>query len=232
MKTSNEVQDIFGALIQARREIVPVARTKSAGRYRYATLDNVIDMLSIVLPKYSLGFVQSLGGVEGQTTLNTRIIHQSGQWIEDELALPQTKLAGGANEAQELGAAITYFKRYALSAFFGIATDDDTDGVAEASARKQLVKATAKEVAKTNEEQEGSVDYSETIQSTGDKAADQEIKKIIRTKYRDQFLFSQKTIEWLNKEIATKPPFAALESAKKAARKRINDINADIDASV
>lgn len=144
MKTSQELKNIYSAIIKARPEIAPIARTKSARNYKYATLDSVIELLSLVLPKHGLGWLQTLSTEDGQPILVTRMIHESGEWIEDAMVLPQTKLNGGANESQELGASITYFKRYALSAIFGIATDDDTDGVAEVRERKQQVRATAR----------------------------------------------------------------------------------------
>lgn len=144
MRTSQELKNIYTAIIKARPEIAPIARTKSARNYKYATLDSVIELLSLVLPKHGLGWIQTLSTEDGHPILVTRMIHESGEWIEDAMALPQTKLNGGANESQEIGASITYFKRYALSAIFGIATDDDTDGAAEVNERKQQVRATAK----------------------------------------------------------------------------------------
>lgn len=55
-------------------------------------------------------------------TVRTRIIHGSGQWIEQDLEVPVTM---GANPAQAVGIAITYLKRYALQAIAGIPSDDD-----------------------------------------------------------------------------------------------------------
>lgn len=164
MNTSPELKNIYTAIIKARPEIAPIARTKSAKNYKYATLDTVIELLSLVLPKHGLGWVQTLSSDNGKTVLVTRIIHESGEWIEDALALPQTKLNGGANDSQELGASITYFKRYALSAMFGIATDDDTDGVADVRDRKQQVKAQARIAGRPQVEPDGEIVY-ETAQS-------------------------------------------------------------------
>lgn len=157
MNTSPELKNIYTAIIKARPEIAPIARTKSAKNYRYATLDTVIELLSLVLPKHGLGWVQTLSSENDKPVLVTRIIHESGEWIEDALSLPQTKLNGGANESQELGASITYFKRYALSAMFGIATDDDTDGVADVRDRKQQVKALARVAGRPQEEPDGEI---------------------------------------------------------------------------
>lgn len=233
MKTSQEVKNIYGAIIKARPEIAPIARTKSARNYKYATLDSVIELLSIVLPKHELGWVQSLSTEEGRPVLVTRIIHQSGEWIEDALALPQTKLAGVANESQELGASITYFKRYALSAMFGIATDDDTDGVADVRERKQQVKAQARAAGQQpTQEAEAETETKEEkgwqgISSTGNAEIDKAIKEIVDTKYKGRVIFTVKTMEWLNEIIEKKTPQEALASANMAAKKLISRIESE-----
>ena len=254
MNTSQELKNIYSAIIKARPEIAPIARTKSAGKYRYATLDSVIELLSLVLPKPELGWVQTLGSVDGRAVLVTRIIHASGEWIEDALPLPQTKLAGGANESQELGASITYFKRYALSAMFGIATDDDMDGVAEVKERKQQVRATAR-AAQTQmqpgEEPDGAgcqfhsptpskplpaisedrLTFPGIIKPTGDAAIDQAILGLVTQQHRGYTIFSQKTVAWLNDIITKKTPQEALASANKAMLKRINEIDKDLNGN-
>ena len=243
MNTSQELKNIYTAIIRARPEIAPIARTKSARNYKYATLDSVIELLSLVLPKHGLGWVQALSTEEGRPVLVTRIIHESGEWIEDALALPQTKLAGGANESQELGASITYFKRYALSAMFGIATDDDTDGVADVRNRKEQVKAQAR--AAGHDKRESAADTGDIspeqviftptpakplppvteIIPTGDAAIDAEIRRMYETIYKGVRLFTDRTAAWLNSEIKKKTPQEALASANRAAQKRMNDID-------
>lgn len=258
MNTSQEVKNIYSAIIKARPEIAPIARTKSTRNYKYATLDSVIELLSIVLPKYELGWVQSIGTEEGRPVLVTRIIHTSGEWLEDTLPLMQTKLAGGANESQELGASITYFKRYALSAMFGIATDDDTDGVAEVRERKQQVRATARAA----QQQDAAIDEEKAadcagvqihcptpsqplpavtrddrltfpgiIKQTGDAAIDAAILELVTKEHRGRPVFSQKTVAWLNEIIAKKTPQEALASANTAATKGINKINQELNGN-
>lgn len=250
MITSQEYKNIYSAIIKMRTEIAPIARTRTASMpkysYRYATLDSVIELLNVVLPKYNLGWVQAIGTAEGRQTLTTRIIHESGEWIEDTLALPQVRGDSGKNENQELGASITYFKRYALSAMFGIATDDDTDGVAEVRERKQQVKAAARaaqqQPEQSNEDRIADcagaqihtptpaqpVQAVEMLKSTGDVAIDNALKEIVVKEHRGRAVFSPKTIEWLNDIISKKTPQEALASAYTAANKRINDINKDL----
>ena len=147
MNTSESTINIYSALIAVRSALTPIAKTRRANvvkfSYSYATLDSLIDMLTLALPKHGLGFIQSVGSIEGRPVLTTRIIHASGEFIEDTLFL-FADADGGKNANQALGASVTYFKRYALSAMFGIATDEDTDGVADVQARKQVVKAQAR----------------------------------------------------------------------------------------
>jgi len=63
----------------------------------------------------------------GAPVLVTRIIHTSGEHIEGEFPL----VCKDPNDPQKLGSAVTYARRYALSAALGITADDD-DGQAAA----------------------------------------------------------------------------------------------------
>lgn len=132
IRSSESTQNLSKAIIECAPEITSVAKSREAKTtkftYRYATLDGVIDILRAVLPKHGLWFVQMPETEEGRMYLRTRVIHTSGEWIEFALAFDKTEGGGGANEAQKIGISITYFRRYILSAIFGIAADDDTDG--------------------------------------------------------------------------------------------------------
>lgn len=134
IRSSESTQNLSKALIECAPEITSVAKSREAKTtkftYRYATLDGVIDILRAVLPKHGLWFVQMPETDEGRMYLRTRVIHTSGEWIEFAFAFDKTEGGGGvANEAQKIGISITYFRRYILSSIFGIAADDDTDGV-------------------------------------------------------------------------------------------------------
>ena len=60
----------------------------------------------------------------GSPAIVTRLMHSSGEWIETRPMI----LASNNNDAQSQGSAITYARRYQLSALFGIAAEDDDDG--------------------------------------------------------------------------------------------------------
>lgn len=128
MQTSEQTSNLLKAMIEAAPEISSISKSKQAYGYKYATLDSLIDMLRLVLPKHGLWFMQMPTRVDSKSTLTTRVFHESGEWIEDSIEMTDTELQGKANDTQKVGASITYFRRYALSSIFGVASDEDVDG--------------------------------------------------------------------------------------------------------
>jgi ERF superfamily len=136
MNTSETTAELSVALAAAQAEIEQPRKTetaeiptKSGGSfsYRYADLGDVVNAALAVLPKFGLAIVQeasalplSLDQTGAVVSITTRILHASGEWIElGPLYLP------AAPTAQGIGSAITYGRRYALSAALGIAAEDD-----------------------------------------------------------------------------------------------------------
>jgi hypothetical protein len=76
--------------------------------------------------------------------VETVILHSSGQWLScGVIAVPVVK-----NDAQGYGSALTYARRYSLSAAFGVAPeDDDGNAAAAASPAKQIIAANVKPTA-------------------------------------------------------------------------------------
>ncbi len=67
----------------------------------------------------------------GAIKIKTLLLHESGEWVRSELTVP-CAASKGINVAQAMGSAISYGRRYALSALVGISADDD-DGSASSS---------------------------------------------------------------------------------------------------
>lgn len=128
MRTSETTSELIKAMIEAAPEISSIGKSKQAYGYKYATLDSLIDMLRAVLPKHGLWFIQMPTRTGDKSTLSTMVIHSSGEWIEDTIEMTDTELQGKANDTQKIGASITYYRRYALSAIFGVSADEDVDG--------------------------------------------------------------------------------------------------------
>ena len=129
MRTSEDIKDIAAALsaFQAECPNVIKSATNPFFKSKYATLDAIWDTIRSVLNKHGLVIVQGGGYVESTVvTVTTRLVHTSGQWFESDYHLP----GGDGNKytPQSVGSAITYGRRYGLSAMLGIASEEDTDG--------------------------------------------------------------------------------------------------------
>ncbi len=121
MKTSEHINDIAAALAKAQSLFTQPKKTKTNPHFKnkYAELVDVIEATKDGLLKCDLSIVQ---GVEDRT-LKTRVSHKSGQWIETETPLLLDK-----QNMQGLGSALTYARRYALSAILNVSSDEDDDG--------------------------------------------------------------------------------------------------------
>lgn len=127
MKQSESITKLLESFTKAQAEFPTLPKDKNGYNYKYTDLDTVISTLRPILARHSLGFMQSLTNDEGRSAITTRLFNSSGEWIEDTTTLPDVLLSKG-NAAQNLGAAITYMKRYTLCAVLGISCDEDPDG--------------------------------------------------------------------------------------------------------
>lgn len=91
---------------------------------KYADLGSVWDVLREPLSKHGLAVVQlGAGEREDVVTLDTFLIHMSGEWMRGRLSMKPVK-----NDPQGIGSCMTYARRYALGAICGVATETDDDG--------------------------------------------------------------------------------------------------------
>ena len=103
---------------------------------RYATLDSVLEAVREPLTENGFALVQDATTDMWQMTVSvvTRLLHESGGVIESQpLTAPLKKeFTRDGKElppsVQQIGAAITYLRRYSLCPFLGVALDDDDDG--------------------------------------------------------------------------------------------------------
>lgn len=126
MNTSEQINELAAALAKAQAAIQPAAKDKQnpAFRSRYADLASVWDACRAALAENGLSVVQiPTDAGEGRIGLITTLLHSSGQWISGLLVLPLVK-----NDPQGAGSALTYARRYALSAMVGVVADEDDDG--------------------------------------------------------------------------------------------------------
>lgn len=126
MNKSESIKNIAMALSKFQSEVANPKNTQENPFFKskYAPLQEVLNQVRPLLSKHGLSVLQHPSG-DGQTiSINTMLLHESGEWIEFEpLSLKADKAT-----PQGAGSAITYGRRYALSAVLGIASEDDDDG--------------------------------------------------------------------------------------------------------
>jgi hypothetical protein len=126
MNTSDQVDQIGAAMAAVQGSMKPAIKdaTNPHFKSKYADLSAVFEAIRDPLAKNGLTVWQDLGNDEKGVTVKTRIVHKSGQWVEfGPLSIPANK-----NDAQGLGSAATYARRYGLSAALGVVADLDDDG--------------------------------------------------------------------------------------------------------
>ncbi len=122
---SEQINELATALSKAQGEIIPAVKDNINPHFKskYADLSSVWNACRGPLSKHGLSIIQTMNEENGKLYLCTTLAHSSGQWIKSSLPILNEK----AN-AQGLGSAITYMRRYSLSAMVGVAPDDDDDG--------------------------------------------------------------------------------------------------------
>ena len=133
MRSSDTLIKISPALVSAVNAMEGVAKTtendgfkKNGKASKYATLADCIEASRPALLANGLCVIQGPGATntEAKTLcITTRIIHDSGEWIETDFDMPLTKWS-----PHEAGSATTYGRRFALMAMLGLAPVEDDDG--------------------------------------------------------------------------------------------------------
>lgn len=139
MSQSELINELATALSKAQGEMQAAIKDKVNPFYKnaYADLGSVWDAARPVLSKYGLCVIQTteLSPDRNQVMMVTTLAHTSGQWMKSYLPLNPAK-----NDSQGMGAAITYLRRYSLSAMVGVVCDDDDDGETAVGRGKQQQK--------------------------------------------------------------------------------------------
>ena len=122
MNKSESIAGLAKALAKAQGEVENPSKTIVNPHFKskYADLAEVLNTVRPVFSANGLSFVQMPRFAEGMVMVETVLMHESGEWISEAACSPITK-----QDAQGVGSAITYLRRYSLAAFAGIAQEDD-----------------------------------------------------------------------------------------------------------
>lgn len=124
-----DMANIAAALVAAQKNIGKAIKDSSGYNYNYADLEEVIDTVKIPLLEQGIVIMQcpetefNENG-KAVVTVKTILLHTSGEAVENKATVTAQK-----TDAQSIGSAITYARRYSLQAILCLATADD-DGAA------------------------------------------------------------------------------------------------------
>lgn len=152
---SPQIGKLAEALAKAQAKFDPVLKDSEnpAFRSKYADLATVIEATRKHLASEGIAVIQMpharLDAEESTLRLTTLMVHSSGEWIHSELSLPA--MMRERLDSQTVGSAITYARRYALSAMTGVAQEDDdgnkATGIGSKAAAQDVAKRKIKESA-------------------------------------------------------------------------------------
>lgn len=121
MEKTNK-QTLFQALNKAIEDLKPAKKGSTGFKYKYASMSDVLDVANPVLSKHGLAVFHTVSRDEFGTFLKSTLAHVSGDCIDS--AIPLVFKSG---DMKEMGAALTYARRYAIQAFLNMQSADEED---------------------------------------------------------------------------------------------------------
>ncbi len=140
MNQSENINELAAALSKAQGEINPALKdsVNPFFKSKYADLSSIWNACKEALTKHQLSVLQTMDVRDGQLILITTLAHASGQWIRSILPILSAK-----QDAQGIGSAITYMRRYSLAALVGVTTEDDDGNAASEEWKPVKAKVTS-----------------------------------------------------------------------------------------
>jgi hypothetical protein len=138
VKKSDTIVEISKALVKFQAKVGTIKKDADNPFFKskYASLENILTTIRKDLTDNGLAISQFPTGEDELTTI---LVHSSGEYLQSTV-----KISPKDRTPQGIGSAITYMRRYALSAVLGLATDEDDDGNAASAARKPVPPAAPK----------------------------------------------------------------------------------------
>jgi len=124
---SPDIGKLAEALAKAQAEMTAAKKDAKNPFFKsdYATLASCIAAGNPALNKNGLSVTQLPGSNNGDVSVDTLLMHVSGQWVKSTISVKPQK-----TDPQALGSCLTYLRRYSYSAIIGQATADDDDAEA------------------------------------------------------------------------------------------------------
>ncbi len=195
MSMSEDIDQIATALHGAISLLHNAPKTTKGYGYKYAPLDEVLDIIRPAFMANGLFFMQTpWTPSEGEMGVTTLVTHTSGQWISSQFAI-KIETQKGMNYNQSCGTLLTYMRRYSAISFACLAMVEDSDGEGKKE-KEPKEKKSVEELAKPNPITKDAVD---------------ELKEIAKEKGRDALEVAWKSLDRGIKEAITSGEKAALK---------------------
>lgn len=143
--TMSAACDQIATALSKAQAAMQAAKKDSANPHfgsRYSSLAEVWDAIREPLTRQGLSVVQLPSATGAAVTVETLLMHVSGQWFRSRVTFPLRPEFNktGAElppSAQQIGSAITYGRRYGLTAMVGVSSADEDDDGNAASRRTE-----------------------------------------------------------------------------------------------
>lgn len=137
---SGALDQFAAAMVKVQQQVKGAVKSSTNPFFKssYADLGSVWDACREALTANGFSVIQFPGFAEGAPAtvqVTTILLHASGQWMQGTAGAPLAK-----PDAQSVGSAISYLRRYALAAVAGVVQEDD-DGESAVERGKQKGKA-------------------------------------------------------------------------------------------
>lgn len=107
---------------QKRVSAIPKDSTNPFFKSTYFDINTVIDIIKPILNEVGLVVSQPIGIHDGKNVLMTNVLDGDKKVLESVIVLPEIP------DVQKFGAAITYYRRYALVSLLFLQGEEDDDG--------------------------------------------------------------------------------------------------------
>lgn len=172
MNKSESITELAKALSDFQGKVTAVKKdaTNPFFKSHYATLDAIWDTIRKPLSDNGLAVAQTISEYSDPAELETILMHSSGEWISGSMKLKPAK-----DDPQSMGSALSYARRYSLSAILGIVADEDDD--ANAASQTKLSKPSQTKPIVSKEEVKVAKEKVDTA-FVAEKATEAQVRKI------------------------------------------------------
>lgn len=131
MNRSDSINELAQSFVKFRQEMKSVPKNKKGHHGSYADIEHIIEATTPILSKYSLSVMQLIcSSTEGKASLETVLMHASGQYIGATMDVNIEKGAGRTGP-QDMGLAISYARRYAMVSILCLSQTDNDGQISE-----------------------------------------------------------------------------------------------------